>query len=179
MAISSIDAGSTTARSYALAELGRDSDAATLAEARELLIEYGRFVEAQPAVASFCFGTLETEAARLPESYREQGGGALLARVAGVPVGFVAWRALPHLDSAWELKRLWIRPAARGSGLGRALVQAVEERARAAGKQRLVLDTAPEAMPAAYRLYLEMGFTLCPPYRGRPIEGIVYLSKLL
>jgi GNAT superfamily N-acetyltransferase len=78
-----------------------------------------------------------------------------------------------------ELKRLWARPEARGSGLGRRLVEAVEERARAVGKSRLVLDTAPEAMAAAHRLYLNLGFQPCRPCNGLALEGIVYLGKQL
>ena len=133
-------------KSLTLEELTPDSAQSTVESARELLLEYGRFVQAQPGVASFCFGALEREVERLPESYWEQAGGAILASLDGFPAGFVAWRSLPGLDSAWELKRLWTRPEARGSGLGRRLVEAVEQRARAAGKSRLVLDTAPDAM---------------------------------
>src|ERR1039457_1484748 len=79
---------------------------------------------------------------------------------AGAWAGCIAWRSLavPELDGSWEVKRLWVRPGARGSGAGRGLVEAVEALARSAGKSSLVLDTAPDAMPAAYRLYLELGF---------------------
>lgn len=162
-------------------ELTRDSATGTIEVARDLLLEYGRFVQAQPNVASFCFGALEQEAARLPESYWEQGGGALLARLGDFPAGFVAWRSLPgaELASAWELKRLWARPEARGSGLGRKMVEAVEERARTAGKSLLLLDTAPEAMPVAHRLYLQMGFVERAPYNGPALSGIAYLGKQL
>jgi len=166
-------------QSFSLEELVPHSTAASVVAARELLLEYGRFVQAQPGVASFCYGSLEREAARLPESYWEQGGGAMVAWLGEFPAGFLAWRSVPRLGDAWELKRLWTRPEARGAGLGRALVEAVEERARAAGKGRLVLDTAPEAMPAAYRLYLAMGYAPGPPYNGAAIEGIVYLGKRL
>jgi len=152
-----------------------------LAEGRELLLEYGRFVIAQPGAARFCFASLETEAARLPLSFLEQGGGCLLARAAGEPVGFVAWRALPAAieQDAWELKRLWVRPAGRGLGLGRALTQAVLDRAVAAGRKAVYLDTAPAAMGAALRLYLDMGFAHCPPYNDNPVEGLAYLRKEL
>ena len=165
--------------SLILEELSPESAPSTVESARELLLEYGRFVQSQPGVASFCFGALEREVERLPESYWEQNGGAILAQLDGSPAGFVAWRSLPGVASAWELKRLWTRPKARGSGFGRKLVEAVEERARAAGKSRLVLDTAPDAMAAAHRLYLDLGFQPCPPYNGPALEGIVYLSKQL
>lgn len=165
--------------SLMLEELAPGSAGSTIEAARDLLLDYGRFVQAQSGVASFCFGALEREAERLPESYWEQSGGAILARLAGLPAGFVAWRAVPGVASALELKRLWARPEARGSGLGRRLVEAVEERARAVGKSRLVLDTAPEAMAAAHRLYLNLGFQPCRPCNGLALEGIVYLGKQL
>lgn len=149
--------------------------------AQELLLEYGRFVASQGNVASFCYGALEQEAAALPGSYIEQGGGAILALVEGQPAGFVAWRSLtsPALARAWELKRLWIRPNARGKGAGKTLVQAVIGRAKVAQKCCIVLDNEPQSMASAHRLYLRMGFTQCPPYNGSASAGIAYLSKYL
>jgi GNAT superfamily N-acetyltransferase len=155
----------------------------TIALARELLLEYGRFVVAQPGAARFCFGSLEKEAERLPLSYHEQGGGCLLATVNGDPAGFVAWRALAAshaiVPDAWELKRLWVRPAARGLNLGRTLTQAVLDRGREARRSALYLDTAPAAMEAAHRLYLKMGFAPCSSYNDNPVEGLAWLVKFL
>lgn len=164
---------------FHLEELGVDSAESALAEARELLLEYGRFVIAQPGAARFCFGTLEKEAAGLPLSYRMQGGGCLMARVNEHPAGFIAWRTVPEAIAAdaWELKRLWVRPIARGLGLGKALTQAVLDRAVEAGRSAVYLDTAPASMGAAYRMYLEMGFTPCAAYNDNPVEGLAYLVK--
>jgi hypothetical protein len=64
-----------------LREVEATAAESTLAEARELLLEYGRFVVAQPGAARFCLGSLEQEAARLPSSFQEQGGGCLMAHV--------------------------------------------------------------------------------------------------
>jgi len=166
---------------YILESLTTSSTEAAIAAARELLIEYGRFVQAQPAIATFCYADLEVEAAELPHSYLDAGGGSLLAVAAGKPVGFVAWRNFtdPELASAFEIKRLWVRPAGRGLGIGRALIQSLEKRARATGKTLLLLDTAPESMPAAYHLYQEMGFRDCPSYIENPSPGIVYMRKEL
>jgi len=152
-----------------------------LLEAKKLLVEYGQFVVSQPGVARFCFGSLLKEAERLPFSYLEKGGGCLLARVAGEPAGFVAWRTLEPLAApeAWELKRLWVRPAARGLGLGRTLTLAVLARAVDAGMKAVYLDTVPESMPAAHRLYPELGFTPCAQYNDNPVEGLAYLVKYL
>lgn len=162
-------------------ELAADDSALTLQQARELLLEYGRFVIAQPGAARFCFGTLEKEAEHLPISFLDQGGGCLMASVNSGPAGFVAWRTVPvHVSpDAWELKRLWVRPVARGLGLGRTLTLAVLDRARAAGRRAVYLDTAPAAMSAAHQLYLELGFTPCPPYNDNPVEGLAYLVKTL
>jgi ribosomal protein S18 acetylase RimI-like enzyme len=146
-----------------------------------LLLEYGRFVIAQPGAARFCFGSLEKEAARLPTSFHEQGGGCLIAQAHGQPAGFIAWRTVPPTvePDAWELKRLWVRPAARGLSLGRALTQAVLDRAIAAGRKAIYLDTAPASMAAAHRMYLALGFAPCAPYNDNPVEGLAYLRKAL
>ena len=75
------------------------------------------------------------------------------------------------------MKRLWVRLEGRGTGLGRSLMQAVIDRAVAAGRKAVYLDTIPGAMGAAHRLYLEMGFNPCPPYGDNPMEAAVYLRK--
>lgn len=176
-----MDAHQTNARMVTLHPLAASDPAETLAQARELLLEYGRFVIAQPGAARFCFGSLEQEAARLPHSFIERGGGCLIAFAAGEPAGFVAWRTVSETVAAdaWELKRLWVRPSARGLALGRALTQAVIDRAIAAGRSAILLDTAPSSMGAAHRLYLDMGFELCAPYNDNPVEGLAWLKKSL
>jgi ribosomal protein S18 acetylase RimI-like enzyme len=171
----------TTSRPFYLEEITTAASSTTLEQARQLLLEYGRFVIAQPGAARFCFGSLEKEAARVPLSYHEQGGGCLIAHAHGQPAGFIAWRTIPEsvAPDAWELKRLWVRPAARGLALGRALTQAVLERAVAASRNAVFLDTAPASMAAAHRLYLDLGFEPCAPYNDNPVEGLAYLRKNL
>lgn len=178
------DAASTLSQSEGqieIEELAASAPKADLIAARELLLEYGRFVIAQPGAARFCFGSLEQEAAGLPLSYHKQGGGCLIARVNAHPVGFVAWRLLSETvaRNAWELKRLWVRPLARGLGLGRILTLAVLDRAAAADCMAVYLDTAPASMAAAHRLYLELGFEPCAQYNDNPVEGLAYLVKAL
>ncbi len=174
-------AGSETQiQSIGIEEVSESSPDSTLAEARELLLEYGRFVIAQPGAARFCFGTLQKEAARLPLSYQEQRGGCLIARVNRVPAGFVAWRSLAAVAPyACELKRLWVRPIARGLRLGRALMHSALDRAAKAGYRAIYLDTAPASMAAAHSLYLEMGFKPCAPYNDNPVEALEYMMKQL
>jgi ribosomal protein S18 acetylase RimI-like enzyme len=168
-------------RPFYLQQIVTTDSEATLTQARDLLLEYGRFVIAQPGAARFCFGALEQEAARLPLSYLELGGGCLMAHTHGQPAGFVAWRTVPEAvePQAWELKRLWVRPAARGLSLGRVLTQAVLDRAIAADRKAVYLDTAPASMGAAHRMYLDLGFEPCPPYNDNPVEGLAYLRKSL
>jgi GNAT superfamily N-acetyltransferase len=162
-------------------ELTNDHPSSLVAAARELLLEYGRFVMAQPGVARFCFGSLEKEAVLLPQSYIEQGGGCLVAQGTDELLGIVAWRTVPAsiAPDAWELKRLWVRPQGRGLGLGRALTQAVIDRAVSAKRAAVYLDTVPTAMASAHRLYLELGFVPCAPYNDNPVDGLAYLVKYL
>jgi len=170
-----------------LEDLTLNSPSGSISAARELLLEYGRFVDSQSAVAGFCYGALEEEAASLPASYLAQQGGAILASRANPSspeiqsLGFVAWRTLPfpQLAYAFEVKRLWVRPGARGLQLGRALMRSVIDRARAAGKKELLLDTVPAAMASAYRLYLDMGFVVSASYQPHPMPGVIYMRKQL
>jgi putative acetyltransferase len=172
---------SLTSKSVEISEVTETSSETVVAEARELLLEYGRFVIAQPGAARFCFGSLEKEAERLPASYSEQGGGCLVAYVDSQPAGFIAWRELPEsvASAAWEMKRLWVREGARGIRLGRTLTEVVLDRARHAGRKAVNLDTAPAAMAAAHRMYLALGFVPCPRYNDNPVEGLAYLVKHL
>lgn len=176
--MATVDAAS---RKIQLLEITAASSPSALAHARELMLEYGRFVLEQPDAALFCFGTLEKEVANMPASYLEKGGGSLVAYVDHEPTGFVAWRAVPASDApgAWEMKRLWVRPSGRGLGLGRNLTLAVLERARTASGCAVYLDTAPASMAAAVRLYLELGFEPCSAYNGDPVPGLAYLKKNL
>ena len=163
--------------SIALDEISPRAGNDVIASARELLLEYGRHIVSQPGSAQFCFGALEHEAKHLPAGYIDQGGGCILARVGGQPAGFIAWRSVaPKVEArAWEMKRLWVRPLARGLGLGRTLTEAVLQRARAANQNAIYLDTVPATMAAAYLMYIDMGFLPCSAYNDNSMEGIMFL----
>jgi putative acetyltransferase len=115
------------------------------------------------------FQDFDRELAELPGSYAPPRGALLLARDAGC-VGL-----RPIDETACELKRLYVRPGARGAGLGRRLAEAVVAEARRIGYTHVRLDTVP-GMEAAQLLYAHLGFREIPPYRANPIPGARFLE---
>ena len=143
-----------------------------LAAARTILREY-----ADQLGVDLCFQSFDEELANLPGEYDAPRGALLLALVDGAVAGCVALRPLDDVDypNACEMKRLYVRQAFRGSGLGRQLAEAIMDEARANGYDRVLLDTLSD-MEAARALYDELGFSEIPPYYHNPIAGAHYLK---
>ncbi len=100
-----------------------------------------------------------------PDALRAPRGLFLVARLHGEPVGCGGLKLPPGAPA--EIKRLWVRPSARGLGLARRLLAELEERAARHGAETVRLDTH-RALTAATRLYRESGYTEVPPFNDEP-----------
>lgn len=147
-------------------------DADGLQAVREIFLEY-----AASLGIPLDFQGFEEELACLPGTYALPRGALLLARVDGVVAGCCALRPLDTSDypGAAEMKRLYVRRAFRGFGLGRNLAEAALDAARQAGYACVLLDTLSD-MEAARALYEDLGFAEIPPYYHNPIPGAHYLK---
>jgi putative acetyltransferase len=122
------------------------------------------------------FQGFPAELAGLPGAYSPPGGRLLIALDGPHPAGCVALRPLE--GEVCEMKRLYVRPDYRGTGLGRLLAERIIAEARTAGYRWMRLDTLP-SMAAARRLYHELGFREIPPYRYNPVPGTAFLELML
>lgn len=172
---------------------------ADIASARALFEEYAASLD-----VDLCFQDFDSELASLPGDYAPPRGCLLLLlrrpsaanvaagsrgtdnigagrvaqtcgdRTVNTDAGCVALRPLGSTGAA-ELKRLYLRPGARGGDLGRSLTLAAIERARSIGYREIRLDTLA-TMAAAQRLYARLGFRPCAPYYANPLPGVVWLA---
>ena len=145
------------------AELPRD-----LEVVRALFSEYAAGLGVDLAFQGF-----ETELAELPGKYAPPAGRLLLAWSGARAVGSIALRPLDA--KTCEMKRLYVRPEARGERLGRRLVERLLGEAREAGYARICLDTLPMMAPAQ-ALYESLGFGPTEPYVFNPVPGTKFLA---
>jgi putative acetyltransferase len=139
---------------------------------REIFREY-----AAGLGVDLCFQSFDEELAGLPGDYAEPRGSLMLALVDGAVAGCCALRPLDSADypNASEMKRLYVRRAFRGFGLGRQLAEAAMDCARRAGYASVLLDTLDD-MQTARALYDDLGFIAIEPYYYNPIPGAHYLK---
>lgn len=141
------------------------------------LIEQARILFQEYAASldfSLCFQNFAAELASLPGAYSPPSGCLLLATVSSELAGCVALHALS--SETCEMKRLYVRPAFRKLGAGRALAEEVVAQARRLGYSRMRLDTIEGVMDRALGLYREMGFVEIPAYTQNPVAGALCME---
>jgi putative acetyltransferase len=139
-----------------------------IAQARLLFEEYAAWLGVDLGYQGF-----RAELAGLPGLYAPPRGRLLLAVAGETTQGCVALR--PMSDSICEMKRLFVRPAFRGQGIGRALAERVVEEAQSIGYQKMRLDTLP-FIKEALSLYESMGFVRCPAYYETPLVDTIFME---
>jgi ribosomal protein S18 acetylase RimI-like enzyme len=122
------------------------------------------------------FQGFEGEVADLPGRYAAPGGALWLAIGGGRAVGCVGLRPLGA--ELCEIKRLYVQPSFRGTGLGRRLAETVLAEAGRIGYRQVYLDTLP-SMGGAIALYRSLGFTEIAPYCDNPVPGALFLGRRL
>jgi len=140
--------------------------------AHDLFVEYAHSIG-----FSLSFQNFDHELRTLPGDYAPPHGRLLLAHLNDAPVGCVALH--PFEGEACEMKRLYVRPEARGHALGRVLVERLIKEARTIGYKRMRLDTVEPIMTKAVLLYRDMGFEEIVAYRENPMEGTLYFELKL
>src|SRR5690348_12047166 len=144
--------------------IGPASTPEDLVIARALFVEYAASIDLE-------YQGFSAELAALPGKYAPPGGALLIARIEGEAVGCVALRSLDR-DTV-EMKRLYVRPRARGAGLGRKLIEAAIAIARKGEYSELRLDTLA-TMNEARALYRSLGFVEIRPYGSAHLPGTVF-----
>lgn len=152
-----------------------ESDPSGIAHTRALFREYSSALN-----VDLCFQNFENELAALPGDYANPRGALAVALIAGSYAGCCALRPLDSTDyaNACEMKRLYVRPAFRGMGVGRLLAESIVDQGRLLGYDCILLDTLSD-MESARALYEDLGFTEIPPYYFNPIPGAHYLKANL
>ena len=142
--------------------------AADVEQARQLFLEYAHSLDFDLGFQDF-----DAELQSLPGNYAPPWGCLLLAVSDSEAMGCIALRRLS--DHVCEMKRLWVRPAFRGTGTGRRLIESLLDEAYRIGYSSMRLDTVP-SMASAISLYRQVGFVEIEPYTSNPIPGALFLQ---
>ena len=140
-------------------------------EVRNIFIEYSEFLQ-----VDLCFQDFEKELQTLNKVYSPPQGCIILAKQNNKTVGCVALK--PIGDNVCEMKRLYVRPAARGTGLGRKLVEELIIFAQKSAYQSMKLDTVSK-LKEAIHLYRSIGFVETTPYVYNPLSDVLYFELKL
>jgi GNAT superfamily N-acetyltransferase len=157
-----------SARQIEISQARADAD---IADVRQLFREYSASIGVDLEYQGF-----SSELVALPGQYAPPSGDLLVAKVDGEAAGCVALRALDQ--STLEMKRLYVRPAARGAGLGKLLIETAISIASQNGYSEMKLDTLA-SMATAQKLYGALGFVEIPPYGNAYLPGTRFYSLAL
>jgi putative acetyltransferase len=142
-----------------------------LVEVRNIFVEYSEFLQ-----VDLCFQDFEKELKTLHKVYSPPQGCIILAKQDNKTIGCVALK--PIAEGVCEMKRLYVRPEARGMGLGRALVVELINFARQSSYELMKLDTLSK-LKEAIALYHSLGFVETAPYVYNPLSDVHYLALKL
>lgn len=142
-----------------------------LEEVREIFIEYAEFLQ-----VDLCFQDFENELQTLHQVYFPPLGCIILAKEENQTLACIALK--PIGEGICEMKRLYVRPQARGKALGKQLVEELIEFAKKAGYKTMKLDTI-SSLKAAINLYQSKGFVKTEPYVYNPLSDVLYFELTL
>ncbi|HEU4416975.1 MAG TPA: GNAT family N-acetyltransferase [Candidatus Angelobacter sp.] len=144
--------------------------------ARAMIVEYATWLE-----FNLCFQGFEEEMRTLPGKYAPPAGRLLLALWDGKPAGVIALRPLESAQDRdlCEMKRLYVRPAYRGHGIGRSLADRIIAEAEKIGYRRMRLDTISGKMEDAIAMYRRLGFAETEPYYNSPVGETKFMERAL
>ncbi len=152
-----------------MADLIRAYSEKDLAEVAALFREYAAWLAIE---MSSC--KIEKTVSEFPGQYGPPDGCLLLARQDGRPAGCVALRRFD--DDKCEMKRLHVRPAYRGRGIGKALAAEIIDEARRLGYRKMRLDSIADRMTEAVSLYRALGFREILPYGDHPERCTLFME---
>ena len=153
-------------------------DRRQIAEGRELNYEYIEEIGAQPLVQPYFEAQhFNTDIDNMPRGYEAPEGVYLLAYVNGIAAGTVAVRRLD--ETTCEMKRLYVRKAFQGIGLGRLLAERAISEAKSLGYSRMRLDNSKSVMAKANALYASLGFYEIEPYNTNFVADAYFMEKSL
>ena len=141
-------------------------------EIRRLFREYEQWLG-----LDLCFQNFEQELRDLPGKYAAPTGRLFLFLVENKSAGCIALRKLDN--EICEMKRLFVREEFRGLNLGRKLIERLIKEAKEIGYEKMRLDTLPEKMPRAVKLYESYGFRQIAPYYDNPYGETLFMELLL
>ncbi|MDR1834443.1 MAG: GNAT family N-acetyltransferase [Fusobacteriaceae bacterium] len=137
---------------------------------KNLIREYVRWIG-----SDLSFQGIEEEVQHFPQKYEAPDGAFFVAVDGDVVVGCVGLKKIG--DGICEMKRLYVKDAWKGRGIGKTLVNLIQREALKLGYRKMRLDTITGLMPAAIALYESEGFREIPAYVYNPIEGATFLEK--